>query len=174
MSVLSKVALTALGAITSGVVAYKFMYLNVNYAVRKVALDSIISHEKKQCTVKTIQNFDKDKLDTRIKYQYVVPTASFKVLQDAYSESLYGNPITKNVIDTILTEYINNTPNKEIKERYVLIDFTHYSALIEIKENIKNNDCLKFYIYADVNVIIKSDTCIRNDRYNDAIDRILK
>lgn len=174
MSVLSKAALAALATITSGVLAYKIIYPTINSTVRKAAVNSIVSYEKKQYTVKTIPNFDKDKLNTIIKYQYVVPIASFKVLQDAYSESLYGNNITKNIIDTILTEYIENIPDKTIKERYILLDFRHYRVLIEITENIKNSDCLEFDIYADVNTIIKSEACISNDRYNEAINKMLK
>lgn len=174
MSVLSKTALAALATITSSVLAYKCMYPVVNNTVRKAAVNSIVSYEKKQYNVKTISNFDKDNLNIKIKYLYVIPNASFKVLQDAYSESLHGNHITKNVIDTILTEYIENTPDRSIKERYVLIDFTHYRALIEITENIKNNDCLKFDIYADVNTIIKSEAHVSNDKYNEAINKMLR
>lgn len=166
MSVLSKVALTALGAITSGVVAYNFMASRIRYNIiestkyyvikDKICDDSIINYEMKQYNVKTIPNFDKDSLNTKIKYMYWVTKSSFESLENAYNESLYGNHITKKVIDTILKEYIESTPDKKIKERYVMINFTNYKALIDIVDNNTNNNCLQFNIYADVNMIIKS------------------
>jgi hypothetical protein len=65
-------------------------------------------------------------------YKYTVNEPTFKNISKEYKESLFGNNIIKNNVDSALLDYLKANL---ITERFLVINIPGWSALIEIQSN---------------------------------------
>ena len=87
-----------------------------------------------------VANNNNNNNNNNLQYSYISDTADFENLEKNYRNSLYGNHILKQSIDTVLLKYLKTASG--INERYLIINIFLWSAIIEIKSNIDNNKYL--------------------------------